>query len=370
MQGKKLDSIQFLRGMAVLLVIAFHFRQYLNNVYAQADLGDRLFGLGEVGVDIFFVISGFIIVYSSRNKERNTPLEFSIKRFFRLYPVYIIVLLLLIIFNYAQDYSTSQIIKSLLFIPNDYNSIGPWYGYSINLPAWTLTYEVLFYAIFAVAIFISHKNRTVVSIVLMAFIVCLTQVYFRGHLQLDPITRDAGENSFIRNFTFLSNPVIYDFIFGMFIAEFYMRVSNKITENKIFIMAMVCMFWISAALIISGYNRGGGVERWGLYSFALVGSLVMLSKDAGIKFGNFWLMLGEMSYSLYINHMVVKKLSGIYLRDFGIYKANGGATLFIILFILTFVMSYITYNFIEKPSVKIGHKLAERLRLRRSHQVN
>jgi len=62
MQSRKLDSIQFLRGIAVLLVVAFHFRQYINSVYAQSDLGDRLFGLGEVGVDIFFVISGFIIV--------------------------------------------------------------------------------------------------------------------------------------------------------------------------------------------------------------------------------------------------------------------------------------------------------------------
>ncbi|HFS2043979.1 TPA: acyltransferase, partial [Escherichia coli] len=46
----KLDSIQVLRGIAVLLVIAFHFRVYLNGVYAQKDLGDILFGIGEVGV--------------------------------------------------------------------------------------------------------------------------------------------------------------------------------------------------------------------------------------------------------------------------------------------------------------------------------
>ncbi|WP_063657792.1 acyltransferase family protein [Candidatus Arsenophonus triatominarum] len=69
MNNKKLDAIQFLRGISVLLVIAFHFRQYLNNVYLQVDIGDRLFGLGEVGVDIFFVISGFVIVYSSINKK-------------------------------------------------------------------------------------------------------------------------------------------------------------------------------------------------------------------------------------------------------------------------------------------------------------
>ncbi|EFH0672509.1 acyltransferase, partial [Escherichia coli] len=92
----KLDSIQVLRGIAVLLVIAFHFRVYLNGVYAQKDLGDILFGIGEVGVDIFFVISGFIITYSSMNKAKNRPMVFAAKRFFRLYPVYFIILTLAI----------------------------------------------------------------------------------------------------------------------------------------------------------------------------------------------------------------------------------------------------------------------------------
>lgn len=369
MASNKLHSIQMLRGVALLLVVAFHFRQYLNNVYAQADIGDRLFGLGEVGVDIFFVISGFIIVYSSRNKEKNTPVEFSIKRVFRLYPVYLCVLLFLLILDVSTQYTISQVVKSIFLIPNDYNFIGPWYGYSINLPAWTLTYEVLFYAIFAASISVSHKHRTAVCIALMIVIVCASQLYFRGHLQLDPITRDSGENSIIRNLTFLSNPIVYDFIYGMLIAELYSRVSDNIASNKTFSLLMLCVLCISVATIISGYNRGAGVERWGLVSFALVGSLVMLSRGRDLSVSRFWLVMGEMSYSLYLNHMVVKKLAGIYLRDFGIYKGNGGATLFIILLILTFVMSCITYYFIEKPCVSLGHKLAEKIREKKSHRL-
>ncbi|WP_245677546.1 acyltransferase family protein [Candidatus Arsenophonus triatominarum] len=359
MNNKKLDAIQFLRGISVLLVIAFHFRQYLNNVYLQVDIGDRLFGLGEVGVDIFFVISGFVIVYSSINKKNNTTLEFSLKRFFKLYPVYCFVLLLLIIFNINQNYTASQIIKSFIYIPNDYNFIGPWYGYSINIPAWTLTYEVIFYAIFAAAIFMSHKRRTTICIFMIIIIVCTAQMYFRGFLQLDPITRDIDNNNIVRNLTFLSNPILYEFIYGMIIAEFYVRVNERISNNIIFNIAMVSIFWVSVVLIISGYNRGSGLG--GLYSFALVGSLILLCKNKEINFGKFWLMMGEMSYSLYINHMVVKKLSGIYLRDLGIYNNNGGVTLFIILFILTFVMSYSTYNLIEKPSVNFGRRVVNML---------
>lgn len=364
MKSHKLDSIQALRGVAVLLVIAFHFRQYINNVYPISDLGDRLFGLGEVGVDIFFVISGFIIVYSSSNKEKNSFSEFAIKRFFRLYPVYIAILLMLVFFDSSKDYSATNIIKSTLLIPNDYNFIGPWYGYSINLPAWTLTYEVLFYAVFSIGIFLSHKYRTPICMLLMILMVCSAQIYFRGFLQLDPITRDLDDDYIIKNLTFISNPIVYDFIYGMVVAELYIRLSDRITNTRLFIVSMVCIFWISVALIISGYNKGAGIERWGLYSFMLVGSLVMFCKHSEVNFGKYWLIMGEMSYSLYINHMVVKKLSGIYLRDFGIYKGNGGMTLFVILFILTFVMSYITYYLIEKPSVRLGHKIAEKIRNR------
>lgn len=361
----RLDSIQFLRGVAVLLVIAFHFRQYLNGVYVQSDLGDRLFGLGEVGVDIFFVISGFIITYSTINKERNTPAEFAIKRFFRLYPVFFVTLIILVVLDVTSTASVSDIVKSFVFIPKDYNSIGPWYGYNVNLPAWTLTYEILFYTIFCLALSINHKNRTILAIVLMVIICSVAQLYFRGTLQIDPITRDVGINSVIRNLTFISNPIIYDFIYGMIIAEVFIRIDAKYLNRTMVKVFLMSVFWISVALIISGFNRGAGLERWGLYSFLLVGSIVLLSKVKDISFGGFWIMMGEMSYSLYINHMIVKKLSGIYLRNFGIYKANGGATLFIILFILTFVMSYITYHLIEKPSVGFGHRIAEKIRAKK-----
>ncbi|NDJ58578.1 acyltransferase [Enterobacteriaceae bacterium 4M9] len=362
----RLDSIQFLRGAAALLVIAFHFRQYLNNVYAQKDLGDLLFGLGEVGVDIFFVISGFIITYSTANKAKNSPLEFSIKRFFRLYPVFIITLTFLIYFDSAYNSTITQLVKSYLLIPNDYNFIGPWYGYNINMPAWTLTYEVLFYSIFLIALSINHKYRSLISCLLIVLICCSAQLYFRGYLQIDAITRDSGGNTFVRNFTFISNPIIYDFIYGMLIAEVFMRVKDSLLTKRTVQVLLVCSFWLSLAFIVSGWNRGAGVDRWGLFSFILVGSLVLITKVRDIRFSSFWILMGEMSYSLYINHMIVKKLSGVYLRDFGIYQGNGGVPLFIILMILTFIMSYITYNFIEKPCVRIGHSLSEKIRARKA----
>ena len=359
MTSKKIESIQLFRGIAVLMVIAFHFRQYLNGVYAQNDLGDRLFGLGEMGVDIFFVISGFIIVYSSKNALANTAFEFSIKRFFRLYPVYIITFAFLLVADYSTNHSNSDIIKSSFLIPNDYNFIGPWYGYSINLPAWTLTYEVLFYAVFAISISISHKYRSIISMFLLVSLCCLSQLYFRGFLQIDPITRDTVSYSAINNLVFTSNPIVYDFIFGVILGEAYIRYSERISAIAGMKPFLIITLMISAMIMFSGFNRGAGIERWGLMSFVLVGSLLFYERVSQLKCNSVLVYVGELSYSLYINHMIVKKLSGIYLKGAGIYHANGGITLFVILFGLTFVMSIITYHLIEKPSVRLGHAIAK-----------
>lgn len=140
----KIFSIQILRGIAALFVVCFHFRYAVNDIYAQKDIGNRLFEFGSFGVDLFFIISGFIMAMSARKNENLS--EFFIKRFFRIYPLYFAVLTLYILLSF-NEYSLPQIIKSYLLVPIDYKSEMPYYGYSIMAIAWTLTYEFWFYFI-------------------------------------------------------------------------------------------------------------------------------------------------------------------------------------------------------------------------------
>ncbi|MBK5145415.1 acyltransferase [Budviciaceae bacterium BWR-B9] len=351
----KLESIQALRGVAVLLVIAFHFRVYLNGVYTQKDLGDILFSMGEIGVDIFFVISGFIITYSTMDKEKSSPIEFAIKRFFRLYPVFFIVLSVMIYFDFSNIYTTSQIIKSYLLIPNDYNFTGPWYGYNIIIPAWTLTYEIWFYMIFCISLCISHKYRTIISSLLLVGICSLSQFYFRGFIQIEPIIKDAFSYSVLSNFVFISNPIVYDFIYGMIIAEIFTKAKDGFVKNVFSVSFISSVMLVSIAIIISGYNSGPGAEKWGLYSFMLVCSIALMSRVIEIYNGRFLIFIGEISYSLYINHMVIYGISYIYFKKFDI--SISGFSMFFILILLTICVSIITYLLIEKPSVMVGRKL-------------
>ncbi|EDO2520480.1 acyltransferase, partial [Salmonella enterica subsp. enterica] len=64
------------------MVVFYHLRTTLNNVYAQSDLGDIMFGYGAFGVDLFFVISGYIICYSTEKKEYRMQVKYVIRRIF------------------------------------------------------------------------------------------------------------------------------------------------------------------------------------------------------------------------------------------------------------------------------------------------
>ncbi|PKJ35110.1 acyltransferase family protein, partial [Escherichia coli] len=70
--------------------------------------------------------------------------------------------------------------------------------------------------------------------------------------------------------------------------------------------------------------------------------------------------VGEISYSLYINHMVVYSLAVLYLKPYGVLDSKGFGV-FLAMICATFIISIISYNFIEKPSVSIGHAIARRM---------
>ncbi|MGY2924876.1 peptidoglycan/LPS O-acetylase OafA/YrhL [Ewingella americana] len=175
----KVYSIHYLRGLAALFVVLFHFRGYLNNIYAQSNLGDLLFSKGAFGVDLFFVISGFIICFATEKKELNGSLKFVIRRFFRIYPLLILAMLvyfLLVVLRPESHDLFKWFLWSVIPLHVDYHAGAPFYGYNMLGIAWTLTYEVSFYLIFLIAMSISHKYRMIISSVTIFSMVIFTQI--------------------------------------------------------------------------------------------------------------------------------------------------------------------------------------------------
>src|SRR5690348_11798154 len=82
--SSRLAEVDALRGVAVLMVVAFHYTTRLGELFPAAAWGD--FRFGEYGVHLFFVISGFVIIMTLDRSER--PADFLVARFSRLYPAY------------------------------------------------------------------------------------------------------------------------------------------------------------------------------------------------------------------------------------------------------------------------------------------
>ncbi|EPW7974174.1 acyltransferase family protein [Cronobacter turicensis] len=362
MSKGRLDSIQVLRGVAAMLVVLFHFRHYLNDVYPLKDLGDRLFLFGEAGVDIFFVISGFIIVYSSRNREKNTFSEFAIKRFFRLYPLYFVVLSAYLLSYHDEAFNYIDVIKSYLLIPIDYNGKAPWFGLSTIYSAWTLTYESYFYFVFALSILLSHKYRVAICSAVIIVVMYVVQENLYGEFSLVAVTGKNEFSGLIYNFMFVSSPLILDFVMGMVVAYIYVFYEKHVKANEVITFLSLIVLTVSVIFMVSHATASIGPLFWGWCSVGIVISILIISKNLNINYPKFLIYFGEMSYSIYINHVVVKKVSLSYIGPLGLFKSGDGAVILFCLVVATLCMSYGTYNFIEKPSIKLGHRLAEHIR--------
>jgi exopolysaccharide production protein ExoZ len=143
---KNLSSLQLFRGIAAVLVILHHSTTILKQSTGKEFVWGIFEPFGSHGVDFFFVLSGFIILYAHYNDIGKANLvQYFKKRFVRIYPVYWIrvIPLIPILFLFpaigAQGTETelSVIIESVLLIPNE---TPPFLGV-----AWTLTHEILFY---------------------------------------------------------------------------------------------------------------------------------------------------------------------------------------------------------------------------------
>lgn len=143
----RLAELDALRGIAVLMVLAFHYTTRLGELYPAAAWGG--FRFGEYGVHLFFVISGFVIIMTLDRSER--PADFLVARFSRLYPAYWTAILLTSAFLWLapgpiEPPGASQIAANFTMLQSFFNVP------AVDGVYWTLEVELLFYAM-ALAVF-------------------------------------------------------------------------------------------------------------------------------------------------------------------------------------------------------------------------
>ena len=312
-QSERIETLDFFRGLAILMVIAGHF---LPERLVFGNLANAVATLGRGGVVLFFLLSSYLIFMNLKN-QKITP--FLCRRFFKIFPAYWLNVLVLVVFGQYvvgfQSYSTGTYLANFFMVPDLFKTD------SISGVYWTLLIEVKFY-IFIALYFHFLKNRFI-SLTLLLIILANAVVFmFRG------------QSSLLLTFF----PVFFVGI-QIFLAE-----ESGWARRELMRLVQIA---VAVGLSVLFYDHIYGA--WSL-AYVLGGALLMvwLLKNG---FSNKSLaFFGKISYSNYLYHTVV----GYFLFDLiGLQKTFIGNLLMVLAVIsLTALVAYISYRVVEVPFVR------------------
>ena len=309
----KIESIQVLRFFAAFSVMMVHL---------------PIFEFGIWGVDIFFVISGFIMMYVTENNEK----FFLLKRIFRIVPLYWIltlgVFVLAIFIPEVLNNTTANIahlIKSLFFIPFDKNGTG---HFPILFLGWTLNFEVIFYFLFSLSLVFFKENRMIACSIFIIIFLVFNKVF--------------SEKNFI--FETYANDIFIEFIFGMVLFMIWKRYKNKISTNLT--NHFMCLTILLVSIFILNYYNFSRSISYGLPSLIL--AIYFLFFLNHLKFPKILVSLGDASYCIYLLHPYV--IQFFYkILEINEYDIIIELVFTLIISIIVFIISLLIYKFIEFP---------------------
>ncbi len=355
--SSKLDTIQCLRGAACLLVLLFHGALTEAKFWPESDYKFlSAFRFGFAGVDLFFVISGFIITwvtFERIGRPSNIPTFFA-KRALRVYPVFWVVYAMLSLAVYygvglqylGDDMTMGAHIKSLLLIPQDltFNRVVP--------VSWTLVHEMLFYTIFCAVIALP---RAMMPVVLAAWAGLIVMAWEFGW----------GSGSWLAYYAM--SPLNLEFIFGCAVALLAKRFSIRtpgamlVTGSAIFI-ASGTIANMNPGIFSSAYAK---VLAFGVPSFLIVWGLVEMEKRRTCRLPKALVLVGNASYSIYIIHLgifqaVRRFTSGVetpFGPEWGLTAQVGWVSLLVF---SGLVGGLLLHHVAEKPVMEVNSRLFRR----------
>lgn len=330
---QQLQSLQVLRGFAAISVVFYHTHLILMQ-YGKVDLFGSIAIHGKAGVNIFFVLSGFIILkaHSAEIGQKSSVARYLFRRFVRLYPIYWILTLAFMGAAAAGlgDPDFSWQLVNLISAFALYEFYEP-----LSLPlkvAWTLVHEVRFYLVFALLL-ISRSLGICAFAVWTAATLFATAVYQ---------TDDLG---------WLSPWMLY-FVSGMIV---YL-ISQRFNEvNMMFISAAAIAFLV-AYIFIPNFHVGYADKDvlpsllWLIPTCSLLLLVILYLEEqwCTVKTG-LWTALGDASYSIYLVHSAVISVCAIIARKLGLYDWMGAYPLFAATFLSSVLAGVLVHKLLEAP---------------------
>ena len=333
-------DIQGLRALAVIMVWLFH----LNYNFLPG---------GFIGVDLFFVISGYLIssiILKQKEQNRFSFIKFYTSRIKRIVPAYytFLIIISIVAFYIYLPFEASQyrykFFQALIFNSNNYFAgLNDYFGASSSenplLHTWTLALEMQFYLILPIIlIFFSRRISKYITIFLIVTLYIYTQYQLIAH-----------SNSDVMYYSLLSRSP--EFLLGTIIS--YRQKENPLSityQSALGTLGLIMI--VLSSIFISSTTMFPGL----ITLIPCIGTLLILDNKKGVinkVFSTkFLVYIGELSYSIYLWHWGILALMRYYYVD---YYLTSSQYLFAIL--LTLVLSYISYRFIEIGFKKLSLRL-------------
>ncbi|WP_284958534.1 acyltransferase family protein [Enterobacter cloacae] len=349
----RLDSLHTMRGLAAITVMFFHFSWILDSAYGG--LGNNLMKYGYLGVDIFFIISGFVISMSSSKASSNLNGCFSFMkhRLMRLFPAYYFWLLVAFLtggamstFHYPDK--VDNLISAFTMTPVTSQN-GPLYlnNESMYGVRWSLIYEMYFYLLVTFSLFV--KNRAfALSLIITAMVLVVPVV-----AGLSPTLNDVGIESGNKFLNMATNPIILLFLYGVIFQKGYRHamqlpaILRRTLGLCLLITSIVC---IQFAQNVTHSPISGGLYMLFIFIAATINEDLFKNKTPKLI-----LFFGDISYSLYLIHTLMN--SGLDKRFTEIGLPNGWFK-FALYCLISILLACASYTFIEKPFFKKNTKRA------------
>lgn len=345
----QITSLTGLRGIAAWFVVVYHFRDVFLVDFPYVE---RLFANGFYAVDLFFVLSGFVIYLSTQDYFNKAPWRLAVRRFYndrfaRIYPLHIFILICFILNPVAlyffsssgsmdQRYSISYFIASVFLVQN----WGLFNELKWNIPAWSISSEVVAYLVYPVAYIVGSRLRTIGSCFFTLVLIQISFAVFHLIFGLDSLAADISKFGTVR--------CIFEFLMGVMIAKLYLLEAFRFSKSfaTFALLSIFPMLWFLDELGVANF----------LFFPPLICTLVILLVGSNGPFSNvlgsrLLCHFGVISYSVYLSHYFVKDWVKFLSDDIGY-------TQFVIYMLTTYLVSLFLYHFVELPA---------KLYLRRNH---
>lgn len=336
-RAQRYESVQALRFVAALLVVITHSMFYASE---RLDPGLEVWRGGTVGVDIFFVISGFVMMITT-GSARPSPRAwryFSMRRLTRIVPMYWIattakIMTLLVLPGVAINNALNpqHVALSYFFLPtrNESGLVEPVLGVG-----WTLTFEMFFYAVFALALFVRVNPYMFASVVMLG---CTAAWYFR------PDEWPAWMIYF--------DKIVLYFVIGMTIAKAVQspRLRAHIPEALAFLV-----FLAVAVGGIDGFSWSRSAWFRTVVVALIVLAVVYADQWIGRRIPRVVLFFGDASYSLYLFHPLVAPVVPVAL---GVIGVRIGWVSVVGSIVASLIVAAAIYWWVERPITRASRRL-------------